>query len=109
MSVCNAIGFLPYLLHRAPRHPAGGESDPQFVHIDPSVLVQIQLLEELGPEPLALGVDPAVLASRPRPARAASALPHNDLSARSPAETHRLGQRRKTRLCVRPKKELLAN
>lgn len=94
-------GFLPYLLHRAPRHPAGGESDPQLVHVDPSVLVQIQLLEELGPEPLALGVDPAVLASRPRPSRAASARPHDDIRARSPAETHRLGQRRKTRsACV---------
>lgn len=76
MTAC--IGFLPYLLHGAPRQPPGGESDPQLVHIDQSVLVQVQLIEELGPEPLALGIDPAVLAPRPRPARAASALPHDN-------------------------------
>lgn len=61
------VSFLPYLLHGAPRHPAGGEPDPQLVHIDPPVLVQVQLLEEFGPETLALGIGTAVLATRPRP------------------------------------------
>lgn len=97
------IGFLPYLLHRAPRQPTGGESDPQLVHVDPSVLVQIQLLEELGPEPLAFGVDPAVHASRPRPARAASALPHYDFHARSPTERHRLRTGGRRVLCASKK------
>lgn len=74
------IRFAPYLLHRAPRHPPRGESDAQLVHIDPSVLVQIQLREEFSPELLAFGIDPAVLAPRP---------PHHALHARSATERHR--------------------
>lgn len=71
------VGFLPYLFHRARRHPPAGESDAQLVHVDPSVLVQVKLVEELGPEPLALGIDPAVLTARPGPA----ALTHDDVRA----------------------------
>ena len=40
-----------HLIHGAPGHPSLGQAGPQLPEIDPSILIDVQLIEKSGPAP----------------------------------------------------------